>query len=170
MNFPLGNIAFQRAPAYQTSVYSTWVATNAVDGDLGRCTHTMPVTDPWFILDMRESVTVSSVAVTNRDGLEMRLDDFEIRVGNSFTTHGKVNEKCSGPNPGPLLTMTFACIGQPTGRYLSVHIYGDGRVLTICELAVYGLFEEGEIKVVVVEPFNAVLVALFYSHYLSRRL
>ena len=66
--------------------------------------------------------------------------------------------------------MTFACIGQPTGRYLSVHIYGDGRVLTICELAVYGLFEEGEIKVVVVEPFNAVLVALFYSHYLSRRL
>ncbi|XP_042345197.1 uncharacterized protein LOC121945202 isoform X2 [Plectropomus leopardus] len=122
------------------------IASNAIDGNresnygAGSCTHTEEQTNPWWRVDLLESYTVTSVIITNRgDCCAERLDGAEIHIGNSLQDNGAANPVASIIShipAGRSLKMTFT--RHMEGRYVTVVLPGLKRVLTLCEVEVYG--------------------------------
>uniref|UniRef100_A0A8C1LIT8 Fucolectin tachylectin-4 pentraxin-1 domain-containing protein n=1 Tax=Cyprinus carpio TaxID=7962 RepID=A0A8C1LIT8_CYPCA len=79
------------------------------------------MTDPWWRVDLLNEYNVYRVAITNRD--DYALNGAVIRVGNF-------------PN-NVYTTANFSCKGIE-GRYVIVHIPGELKTLTLCEVEVYG--------------------------------
>ena len=82
-----GNIALGRPAAQSTTKYDAY-ASRAVDGNgtpsfsAQTCTHTYASDNPWWRVDLGNSVNVGEVSIANRgEGLGNRLDGFQIRVG-----------------------------------------------------------------------------------------
>nr|XP_014349317.1 PREDICTED: fucolectin-like [Latimeria chalumnae] len=141
------NIALQ-GKAYQSSDYLTLGgAEHAIDGNSdgnyngGRsCTHTTSSTNPWWRVDLHKPYRISRVFVANRgDCCEQRLLGAEVHVGNSLNNNGNDNPKC-----GTKITSTtkgkvhiFNCANME-GRYVSIIIPGQKKVLTLCEVEIYG--------------------------------
>uniref|UniRef100_A0A8C6TRS3 Si:ch211-215k15.4 n=1 Tax=Neogobius melanostomus TaxID=47308 RepID=A0A8C6TRS3_9GOBI len=125
------NVAL-RGKATQSDRYNSdfGAAYNAIDGNresnyyAGSCAVTEAQTNPWWRVDLLESYIVTSITVTNRgDCCAGRLDGAEIHVGNSLLNNGNDNP-------------TY--LKRVEGRYVSVVLPGAGRLLTICEVEVYG--------------------------------
>ncbi|KAI2644306.1 Fucolectin-6 [Labeo rohita] len=121
-------------------------ASNAIDGNLdshfhhGSCTHTDSQNDPWWRLDLLDEYVVTSIIITNRkDCCPERLDGAEIHIGNSLLNNGNSNPLAgkisSIPDGG---SVTFDLKKGISGRYINVVIPGSNRVLTLCEVEVYG--------------------------------
>uniref|UniRef100_A0A9J8B8P0 Si:ch211-215k15.4 n=1 Tax=Cyprinus carpio carpio TaxID=630221 RepID=A0A9J8B8P0_CYPCA len=121
-------------------------AINAVDGNRdshyehGSCTATTLQDDPWWRLDLLDKYVVTSITITNRkDCCPERLDGAEIHIGNSLLNNGNSNPmagKISSIPGGRSLTFKWKK-GIP-GRYINVVIPGSNRLLTLCEVEVYG--------------------------------
>nr|XP_033793430.1 pentraxin fusion protein-like [Geotrypetes seraphini] len=135
----------------QSSYYSYRAQSRkAIDGSLasnylnGDCTHTIQEFEPWWMVDLQAPAKVFSVAVTNRgDCCKERINNAEIRVGNSKENGGKTNPRC-----GTVFrmdygeTLSFYCKGMQ-GQYISVIIPERKDYLTLCEVQVFGLQEPG---------------------------
>ncbi|XP_029927575.1 fucolectin-5-like [Myripristis murdjan] len=133
-----------RGRATQSSVYSTGIAMNAIDGnranrwDHGSCSHTQDNFNPWWRLDLLKTYKVDSVSITNRDILPERINGIEIRIGNSLDNNGNNNPRCAVVSHiAAGLTETFQCNGM-VGRYVNIVVPGRKEFLTLCEVEVYG--------------------------------
>ncbi|XP_059356964.1 fucolectin-like [Carassius carassius] len=124
--------------AFQSTVANDWYAQNALDGLSYTCTHTADQTDPWWKLDLMKMYSVNRVTITNRAVCcESRINGAEIRVGNNFSDVFS-NPVCAVVSTIPAgATYSYSCHGME-GRYVTVNIPGDLRVLTLCEVEVYG--------------------------------
>ncbi|XP_035862258.1 fucolectin-1-like [Sander lucioperca] len=118
----------------------------AIDGNResgfhsGSCTHTDEESNPWWRVDLLESYIVTSVIITNRgDCCELRINGAEIRIGNSLENNGASNPvagKISSIGRGKSFTLTFT--DRVEGRYVTVVVPGSSKILTLCEVEVYG--------------------------------
>uniref|UniRef100_A0A672RE99 Fucolectin tachylectin-4 pentraxin-1 domain-containing protein n=1 Tax=Sinocyclocheilus grahami TaxID=75366 RepID=A0A672RE99_SINGR len=138
------NAAFQHT-ATQSSMYGTWYSENAVDGVRDSCSHTNTQTDPWWRVDLMKVYRVNRVAITNRQSsyseIASRINGAVIRVGNIPDIYS--NPICAVVSTIPSgATASFSC-GGIEGRYVTVHIPGNGKVLTLCEVEVYGYLGDG---------------------------
>ncbi|KAM9322257.1 uncharacterized protein KZ484_020455 [Pholidichthys leucotaenia] len=121
-------------------------AHGAIDGNRdayffhGSCTHTNEEANPWWRVDLLESYIVTSVTVTNRgDHRPDRLNGAEIHIGNSIQENGFANPVVaviSHIPAGRSLKITFT--RHVEGRYVTVVVPGVNKILTLCEVEVYG--------------------------------
>ncbi|XP_016382004.1 fucolectin-like [Sinocyclocheilus rhinocerous] len=144
------NLALYGKATQSDLVENPWsadgLASNAIDGnhdshyDHGSCTATTMQNDPWWRLDLLDKYVVTSITITNRkDCCPERLDGAEIHIGNSLLNNGNSNPlagKISSIPGGRSLTFKWKK-GIP-GRYINVVIPGSNRLLTLCEVEVYG--------------------------------
>ncbi|CAK6978250.1 fucolectin-7-like [Scomber scombrus] len=121
-------------------------ASNAIDGNresfyrAGSCTHTVEQTNPWWRVDLLESYVVTSVVITNRgDCCAERINGAEIHIGNSLQNNGVANPVVGVIPSIPLgRPYTVTVTKRVEGRYVTVVLPGSGRLLTLCEVEVYG--------------------------------
>ncbi|XP_078668039.1 uncharacterized protein LOC144909744 isoform X1 [Branchiostoma floridae x Branchiostoma belcheri] len=137
------NLALSRS-TLQSSTEGTGYSSRAVDGSDGSgiynsnsCTHTTTQTNPWWRVDLGSTRTIFLVNVFNRvDCCSDRLNPFYVHVGGSPTVTS--NPNCGGQRSvvsGSL--QTVSCDGQQ-GRYVGVALQGTSRILTLCEVKVFG--------------------------------
>ncbi|XP_051720706.1 uncharacterized protein LOC127496864 isoform X6 [Ctenopharyngodon idella] len=121
-------------------------ASNAIDGNRdshyehGSCTATEVQDDPWWRLDLLDQYVVTSITITNRkDCCPERLNGAEIHIGNSLLNNGNNNPLAAKISsiPGGR-SLTFKWEKGISGRYINVFIPGPSRLLTLCEVEVYG--------------------------------
>ncbi|KAJ8290973.1 hypothetical protein GJAV_G00019830 [Gymnothorax javanicus] len=137
------NVALGRF-AVQSSLYGSGYAGKAVDGDRsgvyndGSCSHTEAETNPWWRVDLQTVYNVDSVSIVNRaDGFSERLNDAEIRIGNSLKNDGNDNPLCAVIfRVPPRELVSFNCGGM-VGRYINIRLQAYNRILTLCEVEVY---------------------------------
>ncbi|XP_062305836.1 uncharacterized protein LOC134010021 isoform X2 [Osmerus eperlanus] len=103
------------------------------------CTSTAQQTDPWWTADLGGLYRVTAVTITNRlDCCPERLDGAEIRVGYSLEDDGKNNPRCATvARIAAGESDHFLCVGM-VGRYVTVVIPGPNRILTLCQMDVFG--------------------------------
>ncbi|KAL8221778.1 UNVERIFIED_CONTAM: hypothetical protein K2H54_074478 [Gekko kuhli] len=139
-NVALGGTAFQ-----SSTLNRLGVAENAIDGSTSvdfmrrSCTHTNLDRNPWWTVDLKAEFNVSSVSLTNReDCCAWRLNDAEIRIGNSLEEGGSTNPRCATvTSVGAGETQNYECEGMQ-GMYVTITIPGV-RYLTLCEVQVFGV-------------------------------
>ncbi|CAJ1063012.1 fucolectin-1-like [Xyrichtys novacula] len=121
-------------------------ASNAIDGNRdndynhGSCTHTLAQVNPWWRVDLLDHYIITSIVVTNRgDCCPERINGAQIHVGNSLRDNGVANPLV-GVIPqiqaGRSLNITFTRLVE--GRYVTITLTGAGKVLSLCEVEVYG--------------------------------
>uniref|UniRef100_A0A671TF21 Fucolectin tachylectin-4 pentraxin-1 domain-containing protein n=1 Tax=Sinocyclocheilus anshuiensis TaxID=1608454 RepID=A0A671TF21_9TELE len=137
------NIATWGTPVQSTLAYN-WYAQNALDGlsfkkPSSSCSSTDNQTNPWWRVDLSSVYRVSRVVITNRlDCCPEKIDGAEIRIGNSLENNGNNNPICAVISSIPAgVSSTYTC-NNMDGRYVSLFIPGDSRILTLCEVEVYG--------------------------------
>ncbi|XP_046886069.1 uncharacterized protein LOC124474171 isoform X2 [Hypomesus transpacificus] len=120
-------------------------ANNAIDGNRnpnfyeGSCTATDTQTNPWWRVDLLDTFIITSVTITNRgDAVPERINGAEVHIGkfilnDAFNTLAGVIPSISA---GSSLTLKWA--KGVEGRYVTVRLPGSGRLLTLCEVEVYG--------------------------------
>ncbi|XP_034001615.1 pentraxin fusion protein-like [Trematomus bernacchii] len=141
------NVAL-RGKASQSLSYPDYYgdADKAIDGNrdsnylAGSCTATVEMTNPWWRVDLLESYIVTSIIITNRgDRYPERLNGAEVHIGNSLQDNGAANPVVgviSHIPAGRSLNITLTKLVE--GRYVTVALPGSGRLLTLCEVEVYG--------------------------------
>ncbi|XP_067305547.1 uncharacterized protein [Pseudorasbora parva] len=144
------NLALYGKATQSDLVVEPWAArghaSNAIDGnrdsyyDHGSCISTEIHEDPWWRLDLLDKYVVTSITITNRkDCCSERLDGAEIHIGNSLLNNGNSNPlagKISSIPAGRSLTLKWG--KGIAGRYINVFLPGRDRLLTLCEVEVYG--------------------------------
>uniref|UniRef100_A0A4W6ERG4 Fucolectin tachylectin-4 pentraxin-1 domain-containing protein n=1 Tax=Lates calcarifer TaxID=8187 RepID=A0A4W6ERG4_LATCA len=141
----LPNVAPSGTASQSTTLSDSARAWNAIDGKSdpvyyhGSCTHTAhDQSDPWWRLLLPGIYRITAVSVTNRDELAERINNAEIRIGNSAENNGNNNPRCAViPSIPAAQTATFQCGGME-GRFVNVYLPGAAKVLTLCEVEVYG--------------------------------
>ncbi|XP_043101298.1 uncharacterized protein LOC122349350 [Puntigrus tetrazona] len=128
--------------ANQSTLAYNWYATNALDGLNSTCTHTELQSDPWWSLDLMKTYSVNRVTLTNRPlCCGDRLNGAEIRIGNNSLDLFS-NPVCATVSSIPDgATSSYSCDGME-GRYVTVNIPGDSKILTLCEVGVYAIFPD----------------------------
>ncbi|XP_028985089.2 uncharacterized protein LOC114843053 [Betta splendens] len=119
-------------------------ASNAIDGypephfHAGSCTHTDEESNPWWRLDLLETYIITSITITNRgDCCAERIRGLQIRIGNSLANHGLGNPIARTLNSADTkMTVTFS--ERVEGRVVTMVLPGVRRILTLCEVEVYG--------------------------------
>ncbi|KAL0189885.1 hypothetical protein M9458_016984, partial [Cirrhinus mrigala] len=103
------------------------------------CSSTNNETNPWWRLDLHDVYRVSEVVITNRkDCCADRIKGAEIRIGSSLENNGNSNPLCAVIPAIPAgESYNYSCGGME-GRYVNLIIPGDWKVLTLCEVEVYG--------------------------------
>ncbi|XP_067256474.1 uncharacterized protein [Chanodichthys erythropterus] len=120
----------------QSSNYGNWISTLAVDGLLSTWAHTNSETEPWWRVDLLKIYRVNRVTITNRPTIGERINGAVIRVGNFLDIYN--NPICGVISTlAANATATFSCGGME-GRYVVVHIPGNEKILSLCEVGVYG--------------------------------
>ncbi|XP_030250488.1 fucolectin-like [Sparus aurata] len=137
------NLALQ-GKATQSSLFQFGFANNAIDsspnskwGD-GSCSHTNNDIGPWWRLDLRKTYKVFTVKITNMKSNPERLNEAEIRIGDSLDNNGNNNARCAvikSIEAGA--TAEFQCPGLD-GRYVNIVIPEREEFLSLCEVEVYG--------------------------------
>ncbi|KAI7790233.1 uncharacterized protein LOC130550823 [Triplophysa rosa] len=123
----------------QSSNYDGLVSSYAVDGLRDSYSHTNAQTDPWWRVDLLNVYKVNRVVITNKDSsyYYTRINGAVIRVGN-VSQDFYSNPICAVISTIPSnTTETFYCDGME-GRYVHIHIPGDGKIMTVKEIEVYG--------------------------------
>ncbi|XP_069791339.1 uncharacterized protein [Narcine bancroftii] len=138
VGMPLG------AAAFQSSVHSTWVADRAVDGNKSpdarhhSCSETRNASNPWWTVDLEETYNVSVVSITNRrDCCSDGLLGAEIHVGNTLQPNRISSNLCGIVKSVSRTTITFNC-GGLLGRYVTIVQPGLFKILTLCEVEIFG--------------------------------
>ncbi|KAM6910476.1 uncharacterized protein FYW49_012415 [Xenentodon cancila] len=142
-----GNVALLGKATQSDQIDSGLAAADyAIDGNRepdsrkGSCSHTDAHTNPWWRVDLLESHIISSVIITNRgDCCSERLNGLEIYIGNSLKDNGLDNPMVgfiSQIGAGQSYNMIFS--NHVEGRYVTLGLRGQQRILSLCEVEVYG--------------------------------
>ncbi|XP_026104102.1 fucolectin-like [Carassius auratus] len=142
-----------KGKAVQSSIYSTWGASNAIDGIRyapgpgSTCSHTDNELSPWWRLDLLDSYHIYNVTITNRnDCCSEQTTGVEIRIGNSLENNGNNNPRCAVTSSLPVgSTVSFFCGGMK-GRYVNMYIPNIQINLALCEVEVYGTVKKQVIR------------------------
>ncbi|XP_063055996.1 uncharacterized protein LOC134449818 [Engraulis encrasicolus] len=126
--------------ATQSDTWEDGIAIHAIDGNRdsiyyhGSCTHTVSQTNPWWRVDQMKEYIITSRVITNRgDGYPERL------IGNSLLDNGNSNPRAGVISSIPAgRTLTVRWDNGFKGRYVNVLLPGNNRLLTLCEVEVYG--------------------------------
>lgn len=139
-------------PTKQSSTANGGYSKRAVDGNTdpdfakSSCSSTMKEDNPWWYVDLGKTAMVKKVAVYNRgDCCGDSIRNFEVRVGDVEPTSATLssNPKCGTLHWGdaPELGGGQQGVGcDSTGRYVTVSLPGKDRILTICEVKVFGAY------------------------------
>ncbi|ROL54676.1 Fucolectin-1 [Anabarilius grahami] len=135
--------------ATQSSTFADWFAEKAIDSNRGLqqlntgCSSTLKETNPWWRLDLRDVYRISEVILTNRnDNFAEQINEAEIRIGNFLENNGSNNPICAVIPAIPAgESYNYSCDGME-GRYVIVNIPEDQKILTLCEVEVYGYLAE----------------------------
>uniref|UniRef100_UPI0037E83F8B uncharacterized protein n=1 Tax=Semicossyphus pulcher TaxID=241346 RepID=UPI0037E83F8B len=121
-------------------------AYSAIDGNrdsafnAGSCTHTEEMANPWWRVDLLHNYIVTSILITNRgDCCADRINGAEIHIGDSLQDDGVANPLAgviSSIAAGSSFTLTLN--SEIAGRYVTIFLPGAKRILTLCEVEVYG--------------------------------
>lgn len=121
-------------------------ASSAIDGNresnykAGSCTHTISMLSPWWRVDLLDRYTITSIVITNRaDCCSERLNGAEVHIGDSLQDNGVANPLAgviSEISAGSSFTLEVE--NGMAGRYVTIVIPGADKVLTLCEVEVYG--------------------------------
>ncbi|KAM7382933.1 hypothetical protein PAMP_002628 [Pampus punctatissimus] len=139
------NVAL-RGKATQGSWDAFGAASNAIDGNresnfpAGSCTHSVIQNNPWWRVDLLDSYVITSIIITNRgDCCAERLNGAEIHIGNSLEQNGVANPVVAVvPNIPAGRSFPITLNKHVEGRYVTVVIPGQAKILTLCEVEVYG--------------------------------
>uniref|UniRef100_A0A673HHS3 Fucolectin tachylectin-4 pentraxin-1 domain-containing protein n=1 Tax=Sinocyclocheilus rhinocerous TaxID=307959 RepID=A0A673HHS3_9TELE len=128
--------------ATQYPTHLAWEAEKAIDGiknDRTKCSSTGYGNNSFWRLDLLNIYRVYTVVVTNRiDCCSEHLNGAEIRVGNSLKNNGNDNPKGVGQVAETAgVSYFYSCVGM-VGRYVNLVVPGVMKVLTLCEVEVYG--------------------------------
>ncbi|XP_068613313.1 fucolectin-5-like [Brachionichthys hirsutus] len=140
------NVALRGKATLSKSEHSLGYAYNAIDGNRngnflsGSCAVSSEMRDPWWRVDLLDAYVVTSVSVTNRgDCCGDRLDRLQIYVGNSKESNGLQNAKVATiPTIGLGSTHFENFTERVEGRHVTLSLAGSKRILSICEVEVYG--------------------------------
>ncbi|KAL6466460.1 hypothetical protein MHYP_G00242640 [Metynnis hypsauchen] len=138
-NVALGGYATQSASSYTEHYASRSIDRNKDTNFMNNSCSTTDFADsPWWRVDLLDVYQISSVVITNRgDCCPERIIGAEIRIGNSLDNNGNNNPRCAVIASMPAtLTITNAC--KMIGHYVNVVIPETNRILTLCEVEVYG--------------------------------
>jgi len=125
-------------------------ADNAIDGNRessfssGSCSCTNKQTNPWWRVDLLDSYVITAIVITNRgDCCPERINGAEIHIGNSLqlvSSYYGVANPVAGviPNIPVGRPYTLRVAKHVEGRYVTVVLPGSGKILTLCEVEVYG--------------------------------
>uniref|UniRef100_UPI00398E9064 fucolectin-1-like n=1 Tax=Pristiophorus japonicus TaxID=55135 RepID=UPI00398E9064 len=120
-------------------------AGNAIDGNanndykLGSCSSTAIERSPWWRVDLLHSYRIYIVRITtSKNGEGFR--GAEIRIGDSTENNGNNNALCAEmEHIHAGRTVSIGCVGLGVeGRYVNIVIPGHSKVLTLCEVEVFG--------------------------------
>uniref|UniRef100_A0A3B3UD12 Fucolectin tachylectin-4 pentraxin-1 domain-containing protein n=1 Tax=Poecilia latipinna TaxID=48699 RepID=A0A3B3UD12_9TELE len=101
------------------------------------------MSNPWWRVDLLDSYVITQIIVTNRgDCCEERINGAEIRIGNSNQTSQTIN-----------------ITGGMEGLYVTVVIPGSKKILTLCEVEVYGFKLEIHLEDHLQDSFILILVS-----------
>ncbi|XP_046698553.1 fucolectin-1-like [Silurus meridionalis] len=99
----------------------------------GSCTHTSTQNNPWWRVDLLVVYDISNIIITNRgDCCAERINGAEIHIGNSLLNNGNNN-----PSMPAGASVNYTC--NMIGRYVNVIIPYVSKVLSLCEVEVYGV-------------------------------
>ncbi|KAL3879814.1 hypothetical protein ACJMK2_032096 [Sinanodonta woodiana] len=148
------NLAYGK-PAYQSSQYELWAwfPGQAVDGDTRStppsettCTHTLRTRDPWWILDLQLPIKIMWFSIFNRAddstsySLNERLSNFRISLSQDNITFQEYYQDKSQVTP---LVINPVLNSEVNARFVKIDLQGDYRILTLCEVQVFGDCDEG---------------------------
>ncbi|KAK1896169.1 Fucolectin-1 [Dissostichus eleginoides] len=165
------NVALRGKATQSDSYVHIGFASNAIDGNRdhkfysGSCSHTDESSNPWWRVDLLEPYIVTSVIISNRaDCCSEKLLGAKIHIGNSLDNNGLTNPVVGRISTIEALhTMTFT--DRVEGRYVTVRILGDGKVLTLCEVEVYGYHAPTEENLAIQGKAAQSSLYSFYSPY-----
>ncbi|XP_073447656.1 uncharacterized protein [Aquarana catesbeiana] len=130
---------------YKYGKEARWAIDENLNSDYygGSCTHTSEKWEPWWTVDLKSRMNVSSVVLTIRsDCCKQRFLGAEIRIG---VSKDRANPRCaqipSLLDPGD--TFYFDCEGME-GRYVSIVIPKRQEWLHICEVQVFAKSTESQ--------------------------
>ncbi|XP_062278799.1 uncharacterized protein LOC133983659 [Scomber scombrus] len=145
---------------YRGKYSSLAAAYNAIDGNrdarfpAGSCSHTEKMANPWWRVDLLEKYMVTTIIITNRrDCCADRLNGAEIHVTKNLHSgysgyssysgyhgyHGHRNPVVAVISHIPAGRAHIYNLEKPVeGRFVTVVLPGSGKVLTLCEVEVYG--------------------------------
>ncbi|XP_059827277.1 uncharacterized protein LOC132394946 [Hypanus sabinus] len=139
---PTVNLA-SSGTAIQSSTDENGEAARAIDGSKSAdanersCTRTTSSINPWWMLDLGSTYIVATVRITNRqDCCSERLVGSEVRI----KTVQKINpssDKLCGTVRTTSSSFSFSC-HYFMGRYLLISILDFNRILSLCEVEVFG--------------------------------
>ncbi|XP_048026172.1 fucolectin-1-like [Megalobrama amblycephala] len=93
---------------------------------------------PWWRVDLMGVYSINKVTIANRKCCGKLISGAQIRIGNSLHSNGNNNQLAatiwSIPNGGTE-TYEFKPI---KGRYVNIVLPGKRRILSMCEVEVYG--------------------------------
>ncbi|XP_032893986.1 uncharacterized protein LOC116984036 [Amblyraja radiata] len=137
------NVAFGALPK-QSSTDEEAIAERAIDGNSdsdfthGSCARTRKSNNPWWRVDLIEIYNVSDVRITNRaDCCADLLHGAEIRIGETLEKDNNSNRLCGTVASVSRTTLIFKC-GGIVGRYVTIFIPGQDKILTLCEVEIFG--------------------------------
>ena len=142
--------AYQTSTAYGGMAEKALVDLNASNWGVDQCTHTQTQTNPWWRVDFGRLVNVNAIRVFGRtDCCYDRLQGFQVRVGSNHMVpqqnpacHHESNEPMqpiSEPAPQPPKFYTDVNCSSPMhGRYVYIQIPGGNRILSLCQVQVWG--------------------------------
>merc|ERR1712096_67555 len=148
--YSAGPLLSYKRPTKQSSQHWVYDSTRAVDGkrlwDLsqGSCMHTLQEETPWWRVTLDSTMKVQSVIVTNRgDAHGNRLTGAKVIVTDNPTMvrHGLAWGTQCGPDFSVATGATVEVVcnhGAIPGRYVYVMIPGMNKILSLCEVEVYG--------------------------------
>ncbi|KAI0213096.1 hypothetical protein LSAT2_001911 [Lamellibrachia satsuma] len=136
-NLALGGIASQ------SSTHGHYAAARAIDGNTNgdmfkkSCTHTKQTDDPWWKVTFKYMTLAHEVLIVNRDECcGKRLNNFSILID---PYRGKY-QKCGSSKNSMISekTKSFKCADNAKGSTLKITNHGKNKVLSLCEVSVYG--------------------------------
>jgi len=148
--FSAGALLSRSRPTRQSSQHFRFGPERAVDGSrepnlqLGSCTHTLQEESPWWRVALDASMKVQAVVITNRgDAHAERLTGAQIHVSDKpeAAPHGVPRAQQCGEDFAIAAggTKEIVCDnGFIPGRYVFVVLPGAAKILTLCEVEVYG--------------------------------
>uniref|UniRef100_A0A667XVC3 F5/8 type C domain-containing protein n=1 Tax=Myripristis murdjan TaxID=586833 RepID=A0A667XVC3_9TELE len=139
-----------RGKATQSSIRGApWTgysaASNAIDGNrqsqfmAGSCSTTEYQTNPWWRVDLLDSYIITSIIITVRGDCCAE----ETIGANIYISDSPIENQSPKKVPlGKSFTLDFT--SKVEGRYVTVKMEGQNKVLSLCEVEVYGYPATGE--------------------------